>query len=233
LSDSRILQLPAISPLLGTDVVPLVRGTGAGANKRATLDDLIALTARRNFLINGAFDVSQRGTAFPLTTNFVYTVDRWFARQVTLAQCSINQQNLYAFAANAYKGIQISLTGTSANTIQVGQVIETADSVGLQGRTATFRFGAAKGSTWNPPNLGATIYHGTTVDGGMGGFGGAGWTAAASVNVAPGAAFSYFNVSVAIPSTATQVGVLLTATPDRCRGRRQLVSLAHERHADG
>ena len=213
MADSRILQLPAITPVLGTDVVPLVRGSGAGANKRATLDDLVALTIRRNALINGGFDVSQRGIAFALTTGFAYTIDRWFARQLTTAQSTVNQGALYPFAIAANRGMQIVLTGTSANAIQVCQVLETADSAYYQGKTVTFRFTCAKGSTWNPPNLGVILYWGTNVDGASGGLGGAGWTAGASPTFAPAAAFQTFSASMAVPTNATQLGVLFQATP--------------------
>lgn len=213
MADSRILQLPAVSPLVGTDVLPIVRGAGAGANKRSTVDDLVAMTYRRNALINGGFDVSQRGTSFPLTVAFAYTIDRWFARQLTLAQSTINQGGLYPFGVNAYKGMQIVLTGNSANTIQVCQVLETVDSTIYQGKTVNFQFTCTKGSTWNPPNLGVIVYWGTNVDGASGGIGGAGWTAGTATNFAPSAAWQTFNCSMAVPANATQLGVLFQATP--------------------
>jgi hypothetical protein len=57
--------------------------------------------------------------------------------------------------------MQIVLTGTSANVIQVCQVLPTADSAIFQGKTATLRFTCTKGSTWNPANLGVILYYGT------------------------------------------------------------------------
>jgi hypothetical protein len=89
MADVKISALPQDSSPTVTDKIPSV-DTETGLTKRITLSDLITLffnnapstsalgaIGQKNLMINGNFDVWQRGTSFAAVTDDTYGVDRW------------------------------------------------------------------------------------------------------------------------------------------------------------
>lgn len=70
--DVKISQMPAATSLLATDQFE-VNSAGAAPSRRATLSALW----RKNALINGNFNIWQRGTSFAAIANAAYSADRW------------------------------------------------------------------------------------------------------------------------------------------------------------
>jgi hypothetical protein len=92
------------------------------------------LTSSRNVLINGGFDVWQRGTSF--TTTGGYLADRWWTATGDITNNTISRSTSIVPPESLY-----SLTITKATTAgpaQIRQSIETINAVRLAGQTATF-----------------------------------------------------------------------------------------------
>lgn len=81
-----------------------------------------------NYLINGAFDIWQRGTSFTSTT---YGADRWFH---PISNATVSQETLDLPAGFRY-GIKYVTTGTGFS--QFNQAIERDTVIGLRGKTVT------------------------------------------------------------------------------------------------
>ena len=101
-----------------------------------------ASVPRKNYIINGDFDIWQRGTSFTATG---YSADRWGSRQLTstttfsrqsftLGQTDVPNNPEYFFRANI----------TSIGSAQMYQMIEGVES--LSGETVTLSFYAKAGS---------------------------------------------------------------------------------------
>jgi len=85
-----------------------------------------ALSGMRNRIINGNFDVWQRGTSFTLSTSFQYTADRWRAKVGTGGAGSI-VRNVSSADGNPYLTFAITTAGTGSH--EFSQPIEFVRSV--------------------------------------------------------------------------------------------------------
>jgi len=89
----------------------------------------------RNRIINGAFDVWQRGTSFASPTNITYLADRWFVGVGGSSPAS-------AVQVTGPAGFQYALqvTGAAGNsTIQINQRIESVNTYDLVGQSVAIQ----------------------------------------------------------------------------------------------
>jgi len=108
------------------------------------------VTAGKNRIINGAFDIWQRGTSFSGVGG--YTADRWKINDGTPGNVTISQVTGTTGFQYAY---QRSSTGTSSFT-QLGQQIEFANCYDLQNQTVTISFWA-KANNANSASTALTV----------------------------------------------------------------------------
>ena len=102
------------------------------------------VTGRRNILINGDFQVWQRGTTGTVNT---YTCDRWkgwgYQQSVTRQQAENATSNTGRFALrNAHND------ATSNQFSAIGQTLETKDTAKTRGKKLTFSIDVKKGSAF-------------------------------------------------------------------------------------
>lgn len=107
----------------------------------------------RNYIINGNFDIWQRGQTF--STTGTYSADRWkfqFGASVTACTISRTTDSNYP----TYMMSAATTTGTGSNGyITVGQQIEYEEFKSLLGKSVTISFIAAAKNT----NIGSTAFH--------------------------------------------------------------------------
>ena len=162
------------------------------------------LYAGKNILINGAFDIWQRGTTFAATpATFAYLADRWFWIGAT---ASVAQETTIVPT-----GFQYSMKATATGTTQpvFGQTVETKNCYQLAGKTVTL---SAWMATSTAANVTLRIDYSTAVDNPTGGT----WTTitstAGSNDVSSTATMTRKSLSFVIPANALSLRILfLTA----------------------
>ena len=130
-------------------------------NETVTLSsDLVPSTAlsNRNRLINGDFQVAQRGTSFTSTdsaNNYdQYTLDRWYI--ISEGNNIIDVTQSTTAPPNQLTSIGLDVE-TANKKFGIAQIIENKNCVGLIGNTVTFSFKAKVSATTKLDNIKAGI----------------------------------------------------------------------------
>ena len=169
-----------------------------------------------NLLINGGFDIWQRGTSFASASYYQWYADRWNGDAFNSANFTASKQtattaepflSYFRFLRNA------SSTDTSKG--RIGQVYESEDSQGLAGQTVTLSFYARVGANWSPATniLVSGIFIGTgtneTTSSGLG----SAWTGFVIQNQDNTLTTSWvrFTHTVTLSSVTNQFGIQFTA----------------------
>jgi hypothetical protein len=195
-----------------------------GANGETLVADSSTSTGLRyqsayngNAVINGGFDIWQRGTSFTATAT-AYTADRWngfrspagatISRQVTGDTTNLP---FIQYCARA----QRNSGNTDVNVIGLFYSAETADSLRFAGRTVTLSFYARAGANFSAAssNLAVEFSQGFGTDQNVivGGF--TGKTNIASGNAVLTTTWQRFTFTGTMSSTATQIGIQTYFTP--------------------
>jgi len=130
--------------------------------------------AGRNAIINGNFDIWQRGTSFSINNNTAFTADR-FVATVTNSM-TLSRQTTGVPAGSQYC---LRMASTFSNSVaDFFQYIETANVVPLQGKTVTFSTRLRKNAA-NTSDAIILVQKSATTDAGSG----ASWTTISSTTV--------------------------------------------------
>lgn len=126
--------------------------------------------AGKNVVINGGFDIWQRGTSFSSIGSNNYFADRWWYGNAGTSNYSITRQstgdtsNLPSIQYCA----RISRAAGNTNLSQqyLGNVFETVNSIPLVGKTLTLSFYARAGANWSASagSFSGSIASGNTTD---------------------------------------------------------------------
>lgn len=124
------------------------------------------LRGNMNYVINGAFDIWQRGTSFT-NVAFTYTADRWSAGRggfdsgLTLSQQSSGIPE-FRYAAR----VQRASGNTSTQNVRFGTTFESAMSIPLAGKKVTFSFYARAGANFSAAGNAINLFvrSGTGID---------------------------------------------------------------------
>lgn len=178
-----------------------------------------------DILINGRFDIWQRGASVACDATHIYCADRWAARRhgfasgLTVTREEGPSGTLYALRARRTAG------NASVAPIEVSQTLETLDSVGLAGRVITLRWRARIGSAYSASALRVSFFTGTGVDQAQ--YAGlTGGVEPASADVSPGASFAAGALTALIPADAKQVAIVFTYTPTGTAGAADWFEIA-------
>jgi hypothetical protein len=185
----------------------------AGSNGQSLVADSTTATglryqesvaAGKNAVINGGFDIWQRGTTFTNPSSNTYGPDRWtigdnsgcvYTRQSTDAPTGI-QYFLRAFRTAGT---------TNTSNINVVQSIDTITSIPLAGKTVTLSMYVRKGAN-GPSNLNIALVCGTNTDGSLWAGGGNGGTIAGASQIIT-TSWTRYTYTGTVPSNATQLFV--------------------------
>lgn len=85
----------------------------------ATLETAVTNRAGKNFIINGAMQVSQRGTSFTPNTGLAYSLDRFATLETTDGDMTISQDT--SVVPTGFKYSLKAVTGTADTSLAAGQ----------------------------------------------------------------------------------------------------------------
>jgi hypothetical protein len=171
-----------------------------------------------NYIINGGFDIWQRGTSVSTSTTVYngYLADRWrWLRNAATAGITVSRQPVGSTLPQLQYCIRMQRnsgdTSTTANYISMS--LESAESIKLAGQTVTFSFYARAGANYSGAGnlLTAQLLSGTGTDETvLNGFTGS----STIVNATPTLTTSWqrFSFTATVPTTSTQLGLYFTYT---------------------
>jgi len=211
--------------LLASGCVPLV--TNPFSNFRNLIDggDFSINPFQRN--IPGLASGGVIATA--ISTTPVYFADRFFAAgsaATAILMAAVADSSIAGFSQDLK--ISRQLGNASVATINVGQVLETFDSLRCQGQTVTLSFWAKTGATYSGGALTAQVIAGGGVNQSAASLIAGTWTSASSVISAAQTLTSgmmRYQFTGVVPATATQLAILLSFTPTGTAGADDSVSI--------
>jgi hypothetical protein len=171
-----------------------------------------SMAAGKNAIINGGFDIWQRGTSFVPTTT-AYGPDRWQIYRNTTG-CTASRQTpgstlpQFQYCAR----MQRDLGNAAANSASYAMSLETSESLKYAGQTVTLSFYARAGANFSGSGASSMrIYlaYGTGTDQNVvSGFTGVVYLVNGTVTAIT-TSWVRYSFTVAVPSTATQLGMEL------------------------
>jgi hypothetical protein len=185
----------------------------------------IATPLYTNALVNGAFDVWQRGTSFSSGAGVVTTVDRW---QIIRGGGVANGEVTQGTPPTGFRYCaRVGRTAGDASTqvIFFSQCLETADSIPMAGKTVALSFQARAGANYSGGDMVVGIATGTGTDQNVfSGYTGRAdpLTGAATLTTS----YQTFTYTATIPSTATELCVYFDYTPSGVAGAADYVEIA-------
>jgi hypothetical protein len=201
----------------------------------------------RNLIDGGDFTTNpwQRGTSFTgIASTLIYAADRWFAVGGASSSISVSQVTGVTAVPGFSQALQFGRASGNANTavINLGQVIESLDSVRCQGQTVTLSFWAAAGANWSPASgvLNVLLASGTGTNQSAASLVAGSWTgytsltltpqqgstaAAANIGQAITSTWTRYSFNATVPTGCTQLGLLLSATPVGTAGTSDYVQI--------
>jgi len=170
----------------------------------------------RNKIINGNFDIWQRGITFTTTANTSqYTADRWFefggvSTATTCERITLTYSDLPNFYLGSRVQRQASNTGTA--TIAYGQIFETVHTIPLAGKKITISFYARRGANFSSASniLQVNVQTGTGTNQDRASLltqTWTGWSNALLQNVTLSTTFQRYTVTFTLPTTVTQLAL--------------------------
>ena len=202
----------------GQTVTAANLNTYLSANLQYLYDNLYGV-GRRNAIINSHFDVWQRGTSFTVASSTkTYCADRWAVYRAATG-CTVSR--ISGPTGQAY-GMWVKRdSGNSSTTlIYVYQALETIDTYQFAGQTAYLKLTMKAGANFSAASsaVGVRVIYGTGTDESAD----TTWTgqtdALSTSQVITTTSTTYDFGPVAIPTTATQIKVVLTFTPTGTAG---------------
>jgi hypothetical protein len=172
--------------------------------------------AGKNGIINGAFDIWQRGTIIANDATYTkYCADRFQVNRASLATGATVSRQVSGLTGIQYTAkVQRDSTTSNTSAIYFLTALETADSYRFAGQTVTISFYARAGSNYSSASsaLSVRLDYGTGTDQSLGtGF--TGQTAVVSQTATLTTSWQRFSYTAAVSSTATEIGFYSFYTP--------------------
>jgi hypothetical protein len=183
-----VLTAANMNDLSGT--VNLVSGSQSAANKNA--------------VINGTFDIWQRGTSF--TAGNAYTADRWYLTG-TVGAVTISRETSTVATGSLYS-LKIAPTG-AVGVVNMNQAIETLNAIRFAGQTVTLSVDAAATAS---TTISTQLWQSSSTDVAVGGS----WTQITATSGGSGtvstSTFSKISGVYTVPSTAKSLLVIIVSS---------------------
>lgn len=131
--------IPAAIDLIDTDVAALLTADTTETNARAAADTAMTAALATSLLVNGGFEVFQRGGT--VTADLAYAHDRWQLDLVGSSTCTITDDISIVDAGSGHSLKAVYVQGSAASFVD--QKLE--DYRQLRGKTVTFAVRVVKG----------------------------------------------------------------------------------------
>lgn len=215
------MMLPVTNAGLVSNTNPVMTGnvaitgnvsvTGAGSYISVSGNN-ISPYAMRNRIINGGFDIWQRGTSGAVTTSTTYVAsDRWGIDQATSAGSTLSRSTSVPTGFIYSAKVQRNSSSTTTNNIVLAQALETLNSADLAGQTITLSFWARAGDNFSATssNLIYNIFYGQGTDQSLASMRGNGWTGITNSGVTQSITTTWtrYTTTVTVPAGTTQIGL--------------------------
>jgi hypothetical protein len=184
----------------------------------------LSSSAGKNAVINGGFDIWQRGTSFNSlgTSGTNYTADRWINYNTGTTNCNVTRQNTSDTTnlPTIQYCARVSRASGNTNTsgLWMAQALETSASYPFIGKTAVYSFYARKGANYSATAnaLAVTVGYGTGTDQGVntGALANVAFSGTATLTTT----WQRFTFTGTIPTNATQVAHYVAYTPTGTAG---------------
>ena len=180
----------------------------------------------QNYLINGNFDLWQRGTSFSSTGSAVYTADRWY--DVSNSGSTISR--VAATGQNSQYALKLARNSGQTFTadLLVAQPFETANIVPLRGKRVTLSFSAKSGANFSGSgNMYVRLVVGTGTEGKKVGASFTSPTYPIFVTQPITSTMTRYALTstVTIPASSTQMEVYFTFTPSGTAGADDSITI--------
>ena len=118
---------------------------------KAYVDSLAKTSLLRQAIINGNFDVWQRGTSFANSASgAIYTSDRWKFKRGSTTGATLSRQDGTGVVGSQYCArVQRDSGNTSTVQIELRSPVETANAIKFRGNIVTLSFWARKGANYS------------------------------------------------------------------------------------
>ena len=193
---------------------------------------VVALAGAKNLLLNGGFNIWQRGTSIANgagTTN--YTADRWATTRPTASTVTVAQTSTTGLTGiPSYARVSRGAADTTIDPIYLAQALETNDCIRLRSQYVTLSFWARCGSGFagsviaNNGTLAAIVTSGTGVDQGpftafVGG------VTVVTKYIVPSTTWTYYQVTGQVPSNSTQLKMFFQWNPTAAAGANNYIDV--------
>jgi len=198
------------------------------------IDSRLAMHVR-NLIINGGFDIWQRGTSFAAIAAGLYTADRFeFYRSGFALGASFSRQSSSGIVSSEYVGrLQRDSGDTATDALFLSSALESRDSVLYAGENMVLSVKLRKGANYSGGDVSFKIVNGTGVDEGLGGTNFTGHNELAAGLATLSTSFQTFQVTGAVPSNSTQLGIVISYTPTGTAGADDWIEIAEVQLEEG
>jgi len=183
-------------------------------------------TAGKNTIINGGFDIWQRGTSVGTSSNNIYWADRWSNSNGGGNAITTSRQSSGLTGLQYCARIQRNSGTSNTSGIYITHSIETANSIPLAGKTVTFSFYARAGANFSASgsSMVYAVQSGTGTDESIS-VGYTGSSTLVSNTVTLTTSWQRFTATASVGSTATELGVYFGFTPTGTAGTNDYFEL--------
>ena len=187
---------------------------------------LAPIAGGRNAVINGSFNVWQRGTSFNGSAPY-YGADRWFfARPGAVAGSTLSRQASGLTGFTYCARMQRDSGNTNTSAVRIFQSLETINSLQFAGKQITVSFYVRSGANYSGgANTYLNVGSGTGTDQQLGNTGYTGYALVGQLALTPTSSWTRYSVTGSVSSSATEVGFEISYTPTGTAGSNDYIEI--------
>ncbi|MDD5728509.1 MAG: hypothetical protein PHV59_08105 [Victivallales bacterium] len=212
-------ELNAVAAKVGIDGSAVNTSHDYKLSRVATGDKALAILDMRDnlfmqALINGNFDVWQRGTSIAMTAANAYTADRWYAETATAGTDKTVSQQDGTGVEGSNKCARVAMVQDQDELLTFSQALESQDSIKFRGKKLTLSFWARGGAEFvaDNPTLVCKIVTGKGTDQKVLAFTTSADAVSANETLTTGWQKFTITTSAVIASDITQIGISFAFT---------------------